>query len=304
MLSEEQGIDEHLTIGELSRLTGITTHTLRVWEKRYGAPISVRLPSGHRRYGKKEVLRLRAIAKALESGYRASKVVTGTLEELHKLLGLTHPDDEDAIDDLLPDKVIREWLDYVKDYDNEKLSNSFHDLWIQIGPLNFVNNYVGKFIKNIELGWQVGEISIAQEHFASEHISSFLSGKWRRLNQYNDGHTAILTTLPNDGCQLGLIMCAVVTTLYGFKVVFLGPNTPCEDIVSSVNSCNSNLVCVSITTCIDLATSESHLFQLRGLLNEDVQMVIGGAGSPNMIPGVKKYNNFMEFSNWLDKLKK
>ena len=85
-MTEPNKMKNFISIGELARLTGITTHTLRVWEKRYGTPLSQRLPSGHRRYPKEDVPRLKAIAKALESGYRASKVVSGTLEELHSLI--------------------------------------------------------------------------------------------------------------------------------------------------------------------------------------------------------------------------
>ena len=89
-MTEPNKMENLISIGELARLTGITTHTLRVWEKRYGSPSSQRLPSGHRRYPKEDVPRLRAVAKALDSGYRASKVVPGTLEELHGLMGLQH----------------------------------------------------------------------------------------------------------------------------------------------------------------------------------------------------------------------
>ena len=84
-----ENLDEFISIGELANLTGITTHTLRVWEKRYGAPKSKRLPSGHRRYPKGDIPRLKAIAKALESGYRPSRVVRGSLEELQERLPTT-----------------------------------------------------------------------------------------------------------------------------------------------------------------------------------------------------------------------
>ena len=86
MVNESNKTEEYISIGELSAVTGIGVHTLRVWEKRYGAPHSKRLPSGHRRYPKKEVARLKAIASAIESGYRASKVVTATMEELQDLM--------------------------------------------------------------------------------------------------------------------------------------------------------------------------------------------------------------------------
>ena len=67
-MTEPNKMENFISIGELARLTGITTHTLRVWEKRYGSPSSQRLPSGHRRYPKEDVPRLRAVAKALGWG--------------------------------------------------------------------------------------------------------------------------------------------------------------------------------------------------------------------------------------------
>ena len=112
-MTEPNKMENFISIGELARLTGITTHTLRVWEKRYGSPSSQRLPSGHRRYPKEDVPRLRAVAKALGSGYRASKVVSGTLEELHGLMGLQHlinktpiPDQKNSSNEL----VIERWI--------------------------------------------------------------------------------------------------------------------------------------------------------------------------------------------------
>ena len=42
-------------IAAVSRLSGISCHTLRVWERRYGFPVPVRSPSGHRRYDRAQV---------------------------------------------------------------------------------------------------------------------------------------------------------------------------------------------------------------------------------------------------------
>ena len=38
MTIETYNMENYLSIGELSDITGIGVHTLRVWEKRYGAP--------------------------------------------------------------------------------------------------------------------------------------------------------------------------------------------------------------------------------------------------------------------------
>ena len=78
--------DELLSIGEVGEATGLSPHTIRVWERRYGRPAAVRLPSGHRRYTQDQVVWLRRIAEALANGHRPGKVLK--LEEAELLTRL------------------------------------------------------------------------------------------------------------------------------------------------------------------------------------------------------------------------
>ena len=50
-------------IGTVADVTGVNPITLRAWERRYGKPRAVRLPSGHRRYTQDQVRWLRRIAE-------------------------------------------------------------------------------------------------------------------------------------------------------------------------------------------------------------------------------------------------
>ena len=60
-------------MGAVTRRTGIGEHTLRAWERRFGFPDPVRLPSGHRRYPLEQVRRLALINTGdhILDGYRA-----------------------------------------------------------------------------------------------------------------------------------------------------------------------------------------------------------------------------------------
>lgn len=80
------GFQRTLGIGELAQLVGVSTHALRVWERRYGSPEPLRRPSGHRRYAFEEVERLKLVAEALRLGFRAGVVVPATKDELHILI--------------------------------------------------------------------------------------------------------------------------------------------------------------------------------------------------------------------------
>ena len=298
-----------ISIGELARLTGITTHTLRMWEKRYGTPHSQRLPSGHRRYPKEDVPRLRAIAKALESGYRASKVVSGTLEELHGLMGLkplmdpnpkSIQENENSSNELL----IERWIKGVHEYDDDCLIQGFHQQWNKSGPLKFIIEYMVPLIKRIGKGWEFGELSIPHEHFATECIDSFLTSKWRQLNSRKDGWNLLMATLPGETHNLGLLMSAVVASLSGAKIIYLGLDTPLEDIISTANNFEPKLLCLSISSGKKSLDTEDCLLKIKNELNKNVTLISGGKGTPDNLPGITKIEGFNNFNHWLENFEK
>jgi DNA-binding transcriptional MerR regulator len=302
-------MEDYLSIGELARQTGIGVHTLRVWEKRYGAPLSQRLPSGHRRYPKEEVPRLRAIAKALESGYRASKVVTGTLEELQGLLGAQsfistttdQPDSESV--KVSRDLIIEQWIESIHQYNDESIYHSLAEVWSKEGPMNFITEFACPFIERVGNGWVNGELTVGNEHFATEILSNFLSAKWRQQNIRRDGPIAVLSTLPDETHGLGLLMCAVIIGLTEFKVVYLGLNSPLEDIVKTTQVSNAQLLCLSISNCVEINKSKEQLKQIKNSIDKTTNMIIGGEGATDAAPGIVRLDNFIDFYDWVNQLK-
>src|SRR4051812_49970433 len=75
-----------LSIGALSTATGIPIGTIRTWERRYGVPVPVRKPSGHRVYPLSIVPDLRRAAQAIEQGHRAAEVLPASEAALEALL--------------------------------------------------------------------------------------------------------------------------------------------------------------------------------------------------------------------------
>jgi MerR family transcriptional regulator, light-induced transcriptional regulator len=307
MLSVVENQSENLiTIGELSRRTGITTHTLRMWEKRYDSPKAIRLPSGHRRYLPQEIERLRAVARTIKLGFRASKVVGGTLEELHNLMGFESKrsskvpsSTQSDFHDGEYDSKINQWIDWICDYDEENLNFEMHREWGIQGPLSFITNLAAPFIKQIGDNWECGKFTVAQEHFATEILSNFLGSRWRQQNERKHGKTAILTTLPGESHLLGLQMCAVVMSTTHWKIISLGLNAPEEDIVKTVNQCGAPVLCVSVSGWYGASRAKPILWRLRKQLNQKVDVVVGGGGAPDNLDGIKVIEDFNEYHKWL-----
>ena len=64
-----------LAISEVARLTGLSTATLRIWQRRYGLGASRSSPGGHRRYSPQDVARLRAVQRFVGQGLPTAEAV-------------------------------------------------------------------------------------------------------------------------------------------------------------------------------------------------------------------------------------
>jgi MerR family transcriptional regulator, light-induced transcriptional regulator len=60
--------DASLSIGDVVAATGVGEATLRAWERRFGFPSPRREPSGHRRYSRDQVERIRAVVRERDRG--------------------------------------------------------------------------------------------------------------------------------------------------------------------------------------------------------------------------------------------
>ncbi|WP_082554461.1 MerR family transcriptional regulator [Aeromicrobium sp. Root495] len=88
---------EGLAIGEVARVLGVPSPTLRTWQRRYGLVTTARTPGGHRRYTAEDVTRLRIMIELLERGVGPATASRWAIEGLTELgvvgpaLDLTNP---------------------------------------------------------------------------------------------------------------------------------------------------------------------------------------------------------------------
>ncbi|WP_299052305.1 DICT sensory domain-containing protein [uncultured Nocardioides sp.] len=62
--------EAHLTIGDVAARTGVSTTTLRAWERRHDFPHPARLPGGHRRYREDQCEQVKEVARRRDRGVR------------------------------------------------------------------------------------------------------------------------------------------------------------------------------------------------------------------------------------------
>ena len=74
------------SIQVVSRLSGLSPHVIRVWEKRYGAVTPVRTGTNRRLYSEEEIQRLRLLSRATAAGHRIGVIAHLGIRDLERLV--------------------------------------------------------------------------------------------------------------------------------------------------------------------------------------------------------------------------
>ena len=286
----------NLSIGALAHATGVPTNTLRTWERRYGFPRSVRLPSGHRRYEQEQITYIRWIIRALEAGHRPSSLGSLDLPTLRDLVTESRSQPSGNADAL--STQIEIWLESVQKLDMTGLEKAMLKDWSRHGAVYFLDGLVGQFLTTVGQRWADGVLTIAQEHAASECLVTFLSSRWRAMEQGATGHAAVLSTLPGERHALGLHQAAVILAINGFKIHFLGNDTPIDELVSTANDVVADAVMVSVSIAAPKTDSREKLLELRAKLSPNVQLVVGGRGAPEDLSQMKVMESMSQLEEW------
>lgn len=288
-----------LSIGGLSRATGVPIETLRTWELRYGFPRSVRKPSGHRQFDVASVERIRRIAFALERGLRAGEVVPATDSVLAALLA-TVPEKPISRNRSIPFDA-RAFIDLIKRFDADRLMRSLHSDLAQQDPLAYIETRISPCLDLLGSAWEAGEIDIAHEHFASERISDVLRGARLRFEEMAAGPLVVLATLPGETHGLGVQMAALVVSARGLRILSLGTEVPIGEVAALAEQTGATAVGISVSVATR-KTAVSALTTLRSALKQKVELMVGGTGAPRNIKGVTPFSDLRELDAWAQHL--
>jgi methanogenic corrinoid protein MtbC1 len=288
-----------LSIGALSRATGIPPETLRTWEQRYGFPLPERKPSGHRVYPVTSVPRLRRIAEALARGHRASQAVAASDSVLATLLAVG------PIEIAAPPRgaekevaEVAELLRFVETFNAERLTRSLLTDWKRLAPLEFLQTRIVPLIRAVGEEWAAARLEIRHERVLSERVSDVLRSLRLPFEEKPKGPLVVCASLPGEEHGLGLQMVALLLAVVGCRLLFLGTEVPPTQIASLARELNARTVAVSVSSANRGEPMTRQITFLRGLLPRRVTLLVGGEGAPGPHPGLKILHDLAEVEEW------
>jgi DNA-binding transcriptional MerR regulator len=206
-----------LRIGELARRSGVSTDLLRAWERRYGLLEPVRTESGYRLYSGADEQRVAAMRAHLAEGLSAAEAA-----RLARDPGAGATATEPAA----------ELWSALDAFDDAGAQGAFDRLVAQLSFETITRVAIVPYLQALGERWRAGDASVAQEHFASALLRGRLLGLARGWDR-GLGPRALLACPPGERHDLGLVMFGLALRERGWRITYLGPDTPIETLAAA-----------------------------------------------------------------------
>jgi DNA-binding transcriptional MerR regulator len=228
-----------LRIGELSRRSGVSPELLRAWEHRYGLLHPTRSEGGFRLYSPQDERRVAVMRRHLDRGLSAAEAARLALGE-----GLAPDSDVDSPSLVSATQELRAALDV---FDDSAAQAALDRLLSGFSIETVLRDVVLVYLRDLGDRWERGEASVAQEHFASHVLRGRLLGLARGWNR-GAGPRALLACMPAEQHDLGLIVFGLALRDRGWRITFLGPDTPLDTLTDTATTLRPDAIVLTAMT--------------------------------------------------------
>jgi DNA-binding transcriptional MerR regulator len=258
----------YLRIGELAKRTGVSPELLRAWEQRYGLLQPTRTPGGFRLYSAADEARVQQVQNLVAGGLAAAQAA-------HLLLSRDEPAPRTvSASATIVDEEAANLTASLDRLDEQAASAALDRLFAAYTVETVLQDVVLPYLHRLGERWEAGEVSVAQEHFASNLLRGRLLGLAQGWGQ-GQGPGAVLACLPGEHHELGLLAFGVVLRRRGWRITYLGTNSPIgavADIARSLRPAVVVLLSMNPDNFLD------HAREIKKLAKQ-VPIVIAGMGA-------------------------
>jgi DNA-binding transcriptional MerR regulator len=256
-----------LRIGQLAKRTGVSPELLRAWEQRYKLLQPTRTPGGFRLYSAADEARVQRMQSLVSGGLAAAQaarlILSGEPAPRTVSASATISDEEAANLTASLDRL-----------DEQAANTALDRLFSAYTVETVLQDVVLPYLHRLGERWEAGEISVAQEHFASNLLRGRLLGLAQGWGQ-GQGPLAILACLPGEHHELGLLVFGVALRRRGWRITYLGTNSP---IGAVADTARSVLPAVVVLLSMNPDNFLDHTHEIAKLANQ-VQVVIARLGA-------------------------
>ena len=205
------------TVNEVEERTKVPASTLRQWERRYGFPKPERSGSGYRLYCEGDIRGIERMKRHIAAGLSASRAAALLCYETSAL-----PGSLDALQKALLAALLK--------FDEAKAEQIFSQAHSLYNVETVLSELMQRTMAELGALWHQGEIPVTTEHFATAYMQGRLRTLLSATVNAETGAVVIVTCAPLEQHELGALVLATLLRRAGYRVYYLGANTPVKDL--------------------------------------------------------------------------
>jgi len=177
--------------------------------------------------------------------------------------------------------VATEWTDIVLRRSQSELQGQLFRARDQLGSWHAVADALGVALAEIGMRWARGEITIIEEHIASEKLSRALERALEAVPFSAQDPRCVLATAENDEHTLGLSLVELCLREVGWGTVWSGSKTPTQDLAELARSGNIEMLAMSASPASTNAKQLAREAEELGAACREggVLLTFGGSGA-------------------------
>jgi MerR family transcriptional regulator, light-induced transcriptional regulator len=258
-------------IGAVAKMTGITTHTLRIWGRRYGLT-PARSPGGLRLFSDADVERLRLVRRLTDLGHGVREVIGLGVAELEKTLRLHRAARGER--DLTLER--QRLLAAATSIDLPTLDAAFADLSREPDTIAVLRDVVAPILEDVCQRWDGGELKSIVERSLTSRIDALLRTLTRGM--FTSGRpTLVVATPPEERHEFGALLIVAIGAIRGWNAVYFGSRLSAEEVALGLRTLGASAAAISIVT--EDPTVRPFLRDLCALAPSNTHLIISGRAS-------------------------
>lgn len=218
------------TIKDLSNLSGIKAHTLRIWEQRYSFLKPSRTFTNIRYYSNEELKTILNIALLNKYGFKISHIDKMTAVQIsEKILSLNQAEAQQ-------ERFVNDLIEKMIDLEMESFEAMLSKHIAAKGIERTITQAIFPFLEKIGILWLTNHINPAQEHLVTNIIrQKLICGIESASSSIRSDKTVLLFLPEGEYHELGLLFMYYLLKSRGVYVTYLGASVPLKDVEYVVN---------------------------------------------------------------------
>lgn len=263
-------------IHRFSKLTGLSTHVIRAWERRYGLVTPVRGVNRYRLYTDEDVELFRYLKSQVDQGMAIGELAEMGRETLKKQAQRVFVETQQEPPP--SERLVSELTQALQENDRAVFERKMNGALAVIPFEEALHRFLLPLQERVGQLWHDGILGVGQEHYASNQIKQKIFSAMNQFRTSDEGPIVIIACPGNEWHEIAAMTAAYICRARGCRVQYLGANLPIPELATYCDRIRPTCVLLSVTIVESSDDARRLAEELAAQILPLSPVVVGGQG--------------------------